>query len=131
MIERYPNKYDYLKTESYNSESTLEIHRTLSSISQIIMKMKNSKNDNSIKHHINQYKTVPLWVIINELDLGTVKYMYIHSDAKVRNDVAKRLYEYMYNNTKDSTYTKLDANTVDIVLHCINDLRNCCAHNHK
>lgn len=95
------------------------------------MKMKNSRNNNSIKHHINQYDTVPFWVIINELDLGTVKHMYIHSDNKVRNKVAKRLYEYMYENTNDSTYTRLNPNIVDTVLHCINDLRNCCAHNNK
>lgn len=129
--ESYRGEYDYLKTESYNSESTLEIHRILSSVSKIIMKMKNSRNNNSIKHHINQYGTVPFWVIINELDLGTVKHMYIHSDSKVRNKVAKRLYEYMCENTNNAAYTRLDPNTVDTVLHCINDLRNCCAHNNK
>ena len=129
--ESYRGEYDYLKTESYNSESTLEIHRILSSVSKIIMKMKNSRNNNSIKHHINQYGTVPFWVIINELDLGTVKHMYIHSDSKVRNKVAKRLYEYMCENTNYAAYTRLDPNTVDTVLHCINDLRNCCAHNNK
>ena len=129
--ESYRGEYDYLKTESYNSESTLEIHRILSSVSKIIMKMKNSRNNNSIKHHINQYGTVPFWVIINELDLGTVKHMYIHSDSKVRNNVAKRLYEYMCENTNNAAYTRLDPNTVDTVLHCINDLRNCCAHNNK
>ena len=129
--ESYRGEYDYLKTESYNSESTLEIHRILSSVSKIIMKMKNSRNNNSIKHHINQYGTVPFWVIINELDLGTIKHMYIHSDSKVRNKVAKRLYEYMCENTNNAAYTRLDPNNVDTVLHCINDLRNCCAHNNK
>ena len=124
-------EYDYLKTESYAPNSTLDIHKTLSIISNKINNLKNSRNENAIKHYFNQHHSVPLWVIINELTFGDVKYMYKYSKDDIRLSVADRLSEYVASNADGDANNKLAPNTVDIILHCVNELRNCCAHNNK
>lgn len=134
--ESYPNEYDYLKTESYMSNRTLNIHQTLAVISKKINKLNRNHQrsdapNNSVGHHIQVHGSVPLWVIINELDLGTVRYMYRYSDDRVRNKVARKLSEHIFQNTGVRLQVNLEANVVDIFLQCINDLRNCCAHNNK
>lgn len=125
------DKYDYLKTESYNPNSTLDIHRTLSTISNKINSFKKNPTENAIKHYFNQHHSVPLWVIINELTFGDVKYMYKYSKDDIRLSVADHLSEYVASNTGGDINNKLAPNTVDIILHCVNELRNCCAHNNK
>lgn len=125
------DKYDYLKTESYDPDRTLDIHRTLSTISNKINSLKNSRNENAIKHYFTQHNSVPLWVIINELTFGDVKYMYKYSKADIRLSVADYLSEYIASNNSGNIKNKLAPNTVDIILHCVNELRNCCAHNNK
>lgn len=125
------DKYDYLKTESYNPNSTLDIHRTLSTISNKINSFKKNPTENAIKHYFNQHHSVPLWVIINELTFGDVKYMYKYSKDNIRLSVADHLSEYVASNTGGDINNKLAPNTVDIILHCVNELRNCCAHNNK
>ena len=125
------DKYDYLKTECYNPDSTLDIHRTLSTISNKINSFKKNPTENAIKHYFNQHHSVPLWVIINELTFGDVKYMYKYSKDNIRLSVADHLTEYVASNTGGDINNKLAPNTVDIILHCVNELRNCCAHNNK
>lgn len=124
-------EYNYLRTESYDPDSTLDIHRTLSSISNKINILKNSRNNNAIKHHFERHDSVPLWVVINELTFGDVKYMYKYSNADIRLSVANHLSKYVVSNTGEDMNDNLSPSTVDIILHCVNELRNCCAHNNK
>lgn len=131
FCDAYRDEYNYLKTESYDPDSTLDIHRTLSMISNKINNFKNSRDENSIKHYFTRHQSVPLWVIINELTLGDVKYMYKYSTPDIRLNVANYLSEYVASNNGGNIDNRLAPNTVDIILQCFNELRNCCAHNNK
>lgn len=131
FCDAHRDEYNYLKTESYNPDSTLDIHRTLSTISNKINKFKNSRDENAIKHYFTRHNSVPLWVIINELTFGDVKYMYKYSKADIRLSIADHLSKYVASNTGKDINDKLSPNTVDIILQCVNELRNCCAHNNK
>ena len=124
-------EYNYLRTESYDPNSTLDIHRTLSSISNKINILKNSRNENAVRHHFERHDSVPLWVVINELTFGDVKHMYKYSKDDIRLSVADHLSEYVASNTGEDMNDKLSPTTVDIILQCVNELRNCCAHNNK
>ena len=109
MAEEYHDEpYAYLRTSSYPDTSPLEISRTLSDISRKISSLIQKKEPNSVKHHHGNYHDVPLWVIINELEFGTVRYMYKHSSSRVRTKVARRLAQFLYSNTKESVQLPTD-----------------------
>lgn len=130
LAEEYHDEpYAYLRTSSYPDTSPLEISRTLSDISRKISSLIQKKEPNSVKHHHGNYHDVPLWVIINELEFGTVRYMYKHSSSRVRTKVARRLAQFLYSNTKESV--QLPPEYIDRMLEHINEIRNCVAHNNK
>lgn len=121
-------EYEYLQTNNY-SASALEVAKTLSEITKVIHSQNHRKDDNSVKHFIKKYKHVPIWVIINELDFGTVKFIYKFSDHKIRNKVARRLSGILSTNIGENII--LDPKNIDTILNNMIKVRNCVAHNNK
>ena len=128
--ETYTNsKYAYLDINCYNPDRKLESIATISKLSQIIQKHKKQKG-NSIVHYIAQHQDVPLWVLINFLDFGDLRYFITNLRKSLQSTIAKDLYTFIHEYTKPIT----DPLTPEILISfiaTINDIRNVCAHTNR
>ncbi|MGH2233461.1 Abi family protein, partial [Enterococcus faecalis] len=66
--------YPYLNSNNFG-DKYLEIGPLLAKISKIITNNKKYKN-NAIKHYSDKYNEVPIWVLVNFLDFGTLRTFY-------------------------------------------------------
>jgi abortive infection bacteriophage resistance protein len=121
--------YAYLNIDCYDKSKTLSVISTISTISRIIDKYKKDNNPNSIKHYIKNYQNVPIWVLSNYLDFGTLRYMLMLSTTNIQNAVAKDMMSFIKQHIPNATIF-----TPEVMLSFIeniNDIRNICAHNNR
>lgn len=60
--ESHRENYAYLNAKNFKDDDILKVTQTIANLSKIIEKKQKEKNQNSIKHYINQHHNVPLWV---------------------------------------------------------------------
>lgn len=75
------------------------------------------KNNSMISHHILQYGYIPLWVLVNNLSLGTVGIFYSHLNQKDQNDIGR-----VFQITPD---------LMNSILSVLTIFRNACAHDER
>lgn len=120
-----PHSYLYFKNYSDDSNKTKQILRTISDISGVM----NRNMKGSLKHYIDNYNGVPLWVLINYLSFGTINYMYQNLEDDIRTEIAQD-----YNLKIKRQYgVTIDIYPYDIdrVLQQVNTFRNVCAHEER
>ncbi len=88
----YVEEYSYLQMKNYSQlDKDLDlVLKNLSILSNILNKERKSKNKGSIKHYVDKYSSIPIWVLINSLTLGNVLYFYRATTDKLKNNVAKQ-----------------------------------------
>lgn len=108
---------NYLKNSSFNDlKQTGAKHTTLlrrtQDISELIAHVQSDISSaclrkDYVKHYLQEYGYVPLWVLINSLSLGTVSKFYHLMKDKERIEVAKRFF--IHNNELDQAIKILGA----------------------
>jgi abortive infection bacteriophage resistance protein len=89
-----------------------------------------SENKNSAAaHYMKKHGSVPLWVIVNIFDFGTIENFYKHMIDSERNEVARFYSEMYYENYTEKVY--IDPETLSSFLANIRELRNVLAHDNK
>lgn len=128
--EIYNNKpYAYLDINCYDNSKTLELGWLISRLTRIINNNKNSKNNNSIKHHVKKHNDVPIWVLIDYLDFGEMNALIKNLPVSVQNNIAKNSCSFVSDNI--SMTTPFTPETMISFTENIRQVRNICAHNNK
>lgn len=129
FAEKFPDiPYAYLDIYCYSPDKTLNVVNTIHKLSGIINNHQYNKNS-SIAHYLNQYGNVPIWVLINHIDFGQLRYMLQNSQTILQNKVARDFMEFIKQNIPNAT---LFAPEMMIAfLANINEVRNVCAHNNR
>lgn len=134
FAEQHPNQnYAFLDPKSYNQQKQklLLAYNTISKFSLILKKSANSPNS-SIHHYVSKYKGIPIWVLMDYLDFGSLYYFTRVLPDNVLNKVAADLVPFINENIP-GTYPAVEF-TPEIMLKFlknIHETRNICAHNNR
>lgn len=83
----------------------------------------------SIRHYVDAYNDVPIWVLINKLDFGALRHTLTNSTPKVQNNVSRDLTNFAKRNIPNVTIFPPEI-MLDFMVN-INQIRNICAHNNR
>lgn len=134
FAEQHPNQnYAFLDPKSYNQQEQklLLAYNTISKFSLVLKKSANSPNS-SIHHYVSKYKGIPIWVLMDYLDFGSLYYFIRVLPDNVLNKVAADLVPFINENIP-GTYPAVEF-TPEIMLKFlknIHETRNICAHNNR
>lgn len=128
--EKYKDEeYAYLIASNYNSSDILQVTKTISSLSSIINKYKNTPN-NPINHYIHKHGNVPFWILTNYMNFGQLLYFYKYLDDALKNKIAKDFSAFLADNLGVDSIQLTSSNLISYIENVI-DLRNIVAHNNK
>lgn len=131
FAEMYKDEpYAYLNINSYDKDKILKITKTISNLSSKILYYAKENDGSSIKHYVNKYNHVPIWVLVNYIDFGELRFLLKHTKKPLQNNIAKDLIEFVNQNAPDIS-APLPPETLNSFLDNINQVRNVCAHNNR
>lgn len=107
---------DYLNVNNYNY---VRYQKEVNEFAGMVQDLLNNPSKYSyIEYNINEYGTVPLWVIMNAITFGSIAKMYSFSTNKLQSQIAKEfpnVYTYQLNS----------------MLKMLSKYRNVCAHGER
>lgn len=119
--------YEFSKNYGYKDYLILENFNNISKNKELIAKFLNDinleivhqyKNSNKmIRHYLDVYKYIPLWVLIRILSFGKVSKFYSFMKQKEQNNISRKF--------------KLKSETLKVYLINLGNVRNICAHDEK
>ena len=115
--------FNYDKTKFIKSSTFIGV------ISNIIGKYKNKDDSNPIRHYINKYNNVPVWVLSSYLTFGQTVSFYKLFDKKLKNNINKRFSKILEENIEKKTFLNIEV--VESYLDNISKTRNIVAHNSR
>ena len=129
FAEKYQNiPYAYLNINCYDQTKILSVGSTIAKLSNLINWQKKYSNT-SIYHYVQNHNDVPIWVLVNFLDFGELRYMISASPTYLQNAVAKDLGNFIKLHIQSpSTF---EPETMMSFIENINDVRNVCAHSNR
>ncbi|MDK8132907.1 Abi family protein [Aerococcus tenax] len=132
FAKEYPDtRYAYLDINCYDHTKTVAAIKTISKFSEKINYYSKSRQpSNSIQHYVKSYDNVPIWVIINYLTLGELRYFIKNLPQSLRDKIAKEMRTFISEHIKDIK-GPFSIDIFDSFLAAINELRNTCAHDKK
>lgn len=119
----------YLKVETYNPKFISQAEDMKDKLTKIIIKNKDKKKPNSIKHYVNTHNSVPFWILVDYLSFGDVIYFYKYLSYKVQNAVAYDLSNFIKENLSRNDTKPVTAKLIQNIIWNIRELRNITAHN--
>ncbi|TSO25704.1 Abi family protein [Lactobacillus sp. LL6] len=123
------NTEAYLDVNSYNHEYSLDIAYIITKLKKVIDKNKRF-NNNSIYHYYHNYGEIPIWVLIDFLDFGTLFNLIKISPIQLQNKIARDMTEFIQKNNPNFSEHFPPAVMVSFIKN-IHELRNICAHNKR
>lgn len=126
--KHHPNKYDYLNTQCFDQNNLFEVTTNLSKIVKYLSYASETKNS-AAAHYMKKHASVPLWVIVNVFDFGTIENFYKHMLPSERNEVARFYSEMYFENYSERV--RISPDTLSSFLANIRELRNVLAHDNK
>lgn len=129
FAEKYRNvPYAYLNINCYDKTKILSVGGTIAKLSNLINRQK-KYNNTSIYHYVKRHNDVPIWVLVNFLDFGELRYMISASPTCLQNAVAKDLGNFIRLHIQSPSIFKPE--TMMSFIENINDVRNVCAHSNR
>ncbi|PKY91598.1 CAAX protease [Aerococcus christensenii] len=124
-------RYAYLDINCYDSSKTVAAIKTISKFYEKINYYSNKRQpNNSIKHYVEHYDNVPIWVIIDYLTLGELRYFIKNLPRSLREKIAKEMRTFISDHITN-VQEPFTIEVFDSFLASINELRNTCAHDKK
>ena len=118
----------YLDINSYDHTQSIKVAKLITKLDRIINVNKKYRN-NPIQHYMDAYNKVPLWVLADYLDFGTVCYMMAVLPINIQNRISLHLIDFIKDNNPDSNPVKFHPKEMISFLNNIHEVRNVCAHN--
>ena len=88
------------------------------------------RKEGSIYHYLSKYKHVPIWVLINYLNLGELRNLLKKTVKSLQNDISKDFCDFISQNI-EGKIAVFPPETLNSFLVNINEIRNICAHNNR
>lgn len=143
FAEAYQNiKYAYLNIECYDSDSNKRtlVLETIAKLSRLI-ENKIKHKDNIILHYVKEYDDIPIWVLVDFLDFGTLGLIIKNLPVNIQNKIARDLTSFIDDNYKninqtESSFfainnTQFTPKMLNSFVKNIRETRNVCAHNNR
>lgn len=126
--ERFKGAHDYLIYKNYtdNPQKTKEV---LSVIATLSSTLKSKSKNQTIKHYLDNYGSVPLWVLVKYLSFGNLNYLYSTYSESLRNKIARDFSVAYKRDYKESVH--ITSGILDSILQSANFYRNVCAHEER
>ncbi|AXX74957.1 Abi family protein [Limosilactobacillus reuteri] len=123
------SKYPYLQIENYDSNSLNRNWKLISRLSKILSSNCNYDN-NTIYHNIHSHNDVPIWVIVDYFDFGTLRDFIRCLPRNVQNKIALDCIDFINDNTPNFNGT-FPIDVMNSFIKNIHETRNVCAHNNR
>ena len=126
--KKYPRKNAYLDIANFVDNDPKKVLQQIS----ILTKTIHDKVDRTgaIKHYIEEYGEVPLWVLVNFLTMGNIANFYNILTDSTKNIIAKFYTDKYRTQNKDNTF-RLSSADLSACLKVANLARNICAHDER
>lgn len=126
--KEYREPYSYLQMKNYSNDISklTNVLKNIATLSNLVNSNNKNTRKTAIKHYIDNYTQVPLWVLVNFLTLGNISYFYNSLDNSVQSNIAKTFshrYKQDYNSKE-----KIEAGEIMEILKISNYFRNIIAH---
>lgn len=123
--EKYKGQHDYLIFRNYTSDP-FKSKEVLGVIANLSNTLKSKSKNKIVKHYLDKYGHVPLWVLVKYLTFGNLNYMYNNYNEKLRNQIASDFSRDYKNQYKEEIH--ITPNILDNIFKSANFYRNICAH---
>ena len=126
--KKYSRKNAYLDIANFVDNDPKKVLQQIS----ILTKTIHDKVDRTgaIKHYIEEYGEVPLWVLVNFLTMGNIANFYNILTDSTKNIIAKFYTDKYRTQNKDNTF-RLSSADLSACLKVANLARNICAHDER
>ena len=126
--EKYTEPYSYLQMKNYADDKSCltSVLKNIATLSNLLSSNNKNTGKAAIKHYIDNYAQVPLWVLINFLTLGNISYFYNSLNNSLQSRIAKSFssrFKKDYNSKE-----KIEAGEMIEILKISNYFRNIIAH---
>lgn len=126
--EKFKGAHDYLIYKNYTNNH-LKTKDVLSVIATLSSTLKSKSKNQTIKHYLDNYGSVPLWVLVKYLSFGNLNYLYSTYSESLRNIIAKDFSIAYKRDYKESIHITSDI--LDSIFQSANFYRNVCAHEER
>ena len=126
--EKHTEPYSYLQMKNYADDKSCltSVLKNIATLSNLLSSNNKNTGKAAIKHYIDNYTQVPLWVLINFLTLGNISYFYNSLNNSLQSRIAKSFssrFKKDYNSKE-----KIEAGEMIEILKISNYFRNIIAH---
>lgn len=129
FCRRYPKPNSYLEIKNYVDNNPKKVLQQIAILTKTIHDKVDKEG--AIKHYIEEYGSVPLWVLVNYLTIGNVAHFYdILTDAD-KNVIAKFYYDKYAKQYVSNHIVRISSEDLASALKIINLVRNKCAHDER
>lgn len=130
FAELYNDKrYAYLDVNCYDTTKILQVIPTINRLSRLVNDNKKYEN-NSIYHYVKKYDDVPIWVLVDFMDFGTLKRLIELSSPPVKGNITNDINNFLKDNIP-TIDKRLKSKTMISFIKNIHEIRNVCAHNNR
>lgn len=127
--EQFRAPYSYLDQNNYQNPENEYTQKCINKLQDLLQQYQDSGTDNAISHYVKNYGHVPLWVLTNVMDFGTINSLYKNMPFTVQNNVAKCFSDGIFR--EYHTRVHLPPNYFWKFMYAIQELRNTCGHNNR
>jgi hypothetical protein len=124
--EKFQKKFSYLDIDNYSKNKNLTIS-VMNILSILSYKVKDKKDENSIKHYLDIHDDLPLWVLINQMTFGEVSKFFSVLDDSLKDNIAS-IFSKNYKANYNATNLNLTSNILNQIIKINIFFRNICAH---
>lgn len=127
--KKYPKPNSYLEIANYKNDNPKAVLKQISILTNTIHE--HVGKNGAIKHYIEDYGFVPLWVLVNYLTIGNLSYLYSVFKDSEQNTIAK-YYSTKYTKQYDPIDPlRITSKDMESALKIFNLVRNQCAHDER
>lgn len=126
---KYPKANSYLELQNYVDNNPKNVLKQLSILTKTIHDQVDKKG--AIKHYIETYGAVPLWVLVNNLTIGNMSHLYNVLKDTEKNIIAKYYSDKFAKQYGTTNLLRVSAEDMQSALKIFNLVRNRCAHEER
>lgn len=127
--QKYPKANSYLEITNYRDDDPKGVLKQISILTKTIHDNVGAKG--AIKHYIEEYGSVPLWVLVNYLTIGNLSYLYSALKDSEKNAIAKYYSDKYKKQYKPTNTLRISSEDMESALKIFNLVRNQCAHDER
>lgn len=129
FTRKYSKPNSYLEIQNYVNNDPKKVLHQISILTKTIHEKVDKEG--AIKHYVEEYGAVPLWVLVNYLTIGNIAHLYAILIDSDKNAIAKYYSEKYNKQYKSAPRLRLSKDDLESALKVINLIRNKCAHDER